>query len=170
MGLKLRAHPLGVAIAAEQFSHLGDWIAQKQTYAKLITDQLKNIPGINPPKQYQDSRPSWYAYVFQYRKEELDGLPVARFFEALQAEGCPEADRPGSTCPLNLLPLFQDPSELFPAYKDLIKYKPGDFPVAESFFSNAVKLPVWALPSDKALLLGYLEAIKKVVRFHRELL
>lgn len=170
MGLKLRIHPLAAAIAKEQFSHLDDWIAQKEEYAKLMTDRLKKLPGIHPPKQYNNSQPSWYAYVFQYHEEELDGLSVERFFAALQAEGCSDADRPGSTCPLNLLPLFQDPSQLFPACAGKIKYSRGEFPVAESFFQKAIKLPVWCLPADRDIVNGYLGAIEKVVRYHKDLL
>lgn len=170
MGLKLRIHPLAAAIAKEQFSHLDEWISQKQKYVKLMTNRLSKLPGIHPPKQYDNSQPSWYAYIFQYHEEELDGLPVEKFFAALQAEGCTDVDRPGSTCPLNLLPLFQNPSQLFPAYAGKIKYRKGQFPIAESFFQQAIKLPVWCFPSDKEIVMGYLEAIEKVVRHHKDLL
>lgn len=170
MGLKLRIHPLAAAIAKEQFGHLDDWITQKQEYVKLISDHLKKLAGIHPPKQYNNSQPSWYAYVFQYHEEELGGLPVEKFFAALQAEGCSDIDRPGSTCPLNLLPLFQNPSQLFPSYAGKLNYKPGEFPVAESFFQRAIKLPVWCFPSDREIVNDYIEAIEKVVKYHKDLL
>lgn len=170
MGLKLRIHPLAAAMAREQFNHLDEWINQKREYVKVMTDRLSKLPGIHSPKQYNSSQPSWYAYVFQYHEEELDGLPVEKFFTALQAEGCLDIDRPGSTCPLNLLPLFQDPSQLFPAYAGKIKYGKGEFPVAESFFQKAIKLPVWCFSIDREIVNGYLEAIEKVVKHHKDLL
>ena len=170
MGLKLRIHPLAATIAKEQFGHLDDWIAQREEYAKLITDRLSELPGIHPPKEYNDSHPSWYAYVFQYHEEELDGLPVEKFFAALQAEGCSDFDRPGSTCPLNLLPLFQNPSLLFPSYAGKLNYRPGEFPGAESFFQRAVKLPVWCFPSDREIVNAYIKAVEKVIEYHQELL
>jgi hypothetical protein len=45
----------------------------------------------------------------QYRSEEPGGLLIERLYKALHAEGATQVDRPGSTCPLNLLPLFQEP-------------------------------------------------------------
>ena len=48
--------------------------------------------------------PSWYAFIIHYRSEDLGGLSLERFYEALQAEGCNELDRPGSTYPLNYHP------------------------------------------------------------------
>jgi hypothetical protein len=106
----------------------------------------------------------------QYQPDELDGLPVERYHEALLAEGCAEADRPGSTCPLNLLPLFQDPGELFPAHKGIFAYQPGDFLHAEAFHAGAIKLPVWHLEEDTRLVEQYVEAFRKVSANYRGLL
>ena len=170
MGLKLRAHPLAVAILIEQFRHLDKWLNQIRIFSKLMIERLKKLPGIHPPKISINVEPSWYAFVFQYDKKELGGLPIERFFEAIKAEGCLEADRPGSTYPLNLLPLFQDPSKLFPSYKGRVKYKKGDFPVAERFFERAIKLPVWVNRNDTKLVNDYIDAIEKVVTNYQELL
>ena len=109
--------------------------------------------------------PSWYGFVFQYKPEEFDNLPIENFFGALQAEGLSEVDRPGSTSPLNLLPLFKNPTEMFPVYKKhYFSYKPGGFPKAEIFYQNAIKLPVWAYKSDLKFVNVYIAGIKKVVK------
>lgn len=42
MGLKLRAHPLAIAIADEQFGHLNDFLRTRNEYATRITEALKN--------------------------------------------------------------------------------------------------------------------------------
>jgi len=170
MGLKLRSHPLAVAIAQEQFSHLNKWLKQKRKFAKQMIKRLEILPGISCPKLLKNSNPSWYAFVFQYNKKELNGLSINKFFEAIQAEGCLEADMPGSTCPLNILPLFQKPGKLFPYYKNKLHYKIGDFPIAEKFFKNAIKLPVWVNSKDLNLVNLYLDAIEKVINNHKELL
>ncbi len=86
------------------------------------------------------------------------------------AEGCSRPTGPGSTCPLNLLPLFQEPSGLFPAYKGKLAYGPGDFPRAEAFHAGAIKLPVWHREEDLPLARQYVEAIRKVSAHHRDLL
>ena len=87
------------------------------------------------------------------------------------AEGLSEVDRPGSTCPLNLLPLFQNPVELFPIYeKHPFSYKPGDFPKAEKFYRNAIKLPIWATKKDLKMVSLYISGIKKIVNNFQDLL
>lgn len=45
--------------------------------------------------------------------------------------------------PLNLLPLFQQPEPLLPAYTDALVYGPGEFPQAEAVHATILKLPVW---------------------------
>ncbi|MGH2640044.1 MAG: DegT/DnrJ/EryC1/StrS family aminotransferase, partial [Rhabdochlamydiaceae bacterium] len=142
-GLKLRIHPLAAAIVNQQFDHLDDWLRQKRQFASYLGKRLGSIPGIEVPKFDARKSPSWYAYLFHYNGEELGNLPISRFYEALKAEGGKEFDRPNSTCPLNYLPLFQDPTAVYPDYK--ISYKKGDFPAAESFHETSIKMPVWAL-------------------------
>ena len=82
-----------------------------------------NFPGIGAPQVPDGVEPSWYAFLMQYKPEELKGLSVEKFYEALKAEGCDELDRPSSTCPLNYHPLFQNPEILFPKYKGKVNYR-----------------------------------------------
>jgi dTDP-4-amino-4,6-dideoxygalactose transaminase len=173
MGLKYRAHPLAITIAYPIFKNLEKYLRLKRLFANKMINALKEERGILLPLAFFDSKiePSWYGFVFQYRPEELDNLPIEKFFKALQAEGLSEVDRPGSTCPLNLLPLFQNPTELFPVYKKHdFSYKTGDFPKAEKFYQNAIKLPVWASKNDLKFVNLYIRRIKKVIRNYRNLL
>jgi dTDP-4-amino-4,6-dideoxygalactose transaminase len=170
MGLKLRAHPLAVAIVEEQFSHLDEFLVQKRIFVRYLQKTLRDVPGIRMPVIPKDSEPSWYAFVVQYVPEELENLPVKSFLAALQAEGCLEADMPGSTCPLNLLPLFQKPGILYPKHAGKVAYRVGDFPQAEHFFANAIKFPVWANTGDQEIVEQYVRAIKKVIKQYKDLL
>jgi hypothetical protein len=94
---------------------------------------------------------SWYGLPLTYQPEELGGLPVDHFHRAPLAEGCREVDRPGSTCPLNLLPLFDTPTSLLPGYPGDLHYRPGDFPRAEALHAATLKHPVWHAPDDDPL-------------------
>jgi perosamine synthetase len=173
MGLKYRAHPLAITIAYQLFKNLEKYLGFKRLFANKMIKALKDERGISLPPAFFDSKitPAWYGFVFQYKPDELDDLPVEKFFEALQTEGLSEVDRPGSTCPLNLLPLFKDPSELFSVYKkNYFSYKPGDFPKAEKFYQNAIKLPVWASKNDLKFVNLYIAGIKKVIKNYRNLL
>lgn len=73
-------------------------------------------------------------------------------------------------CPLNLLPLLQHPEPLFPELEGSFDYKPGDFPHAEAFHHNTLKLPVWHREEDRALLGQYLEALQKATTCYRDML
>ena len=101
--------------------------------------------------------------------KELNSLPLERFLAALQAEGCHTIDRPKSTCPLHLHPLFQNPTPLFPFYKNM-SYMPGDFPLAEKTYKNTLKLPVWHREEDLPLANSHLQAFEKVTTNHQHLL
>jgi dTDP-4-amino-4,6-dideoxygalactose transaminase len=173
MGLKYRAHPLAISIACEVFKNLDSYLKVKKFFAKRMIKELKGLPGISLPPAFfnSDFEPSWYGFLFQYKAKELDNLSLEKFFAALQSEGLKEADRPGSTSPLNFLPLFQNPTELFSDYKSQpFFYKPGDFPRAEKFYENAVKLPVWAFRKDSKIVNLYISGIKKVINNYRDLL
>lgn len=170
MGLKLRIHPLAAAIANEQMDHLDEILENRRKIASKMIEAFGNFAGIEPPAVNLLAEPTWYAMVFQFDGEKLNGLSLNRLYEALKAEGCKEFDLPTSTRPLNLLPLFQNPSLLFPKYEGCISYKPGDFPVAESFYKKALKLPVWHDLKDLKILDQYIGAFEKVIKNYRELL
>ena len=171
MGLKYRAHPLATAIALECLNNLSRWLNNKRNFADKIINELKGFEGLRLPNLSKEIKPSWHALVFQYKKEELKNLPIEVFYKGLIAEGLIEFDRPGSTCPLNLLPLFKDPSPLFPVYKKYpFSYQKGDFPKAEDFHKNALKIPIWAFKKDKKIVDLYIAGIKKVLNNYKNLL
>ncbi|MDE1827946.1 MAG: aminotransferase class I/II-fold pyridoxal phosphate-dependent enzyme [Candidatus Micrarchaeota archaeon] len=167
MGFKLRVHPLAAAIIHEQFPHLNEWLRQKRIFANLMNNFLKDMAGVETLDVPSYKKPSWYAYLFRYKSKELGGLEIEKFYKALKAEGCSEADIPKSTCPLNALPLFKNPNELFDGYK---APSPEQFPMAEDFYNNTIKLPVWTDSKDKVFVDLYLKTIEKVVINYRELL
>ncbi|MEV6873952.1 DegT/DnrJ/EryC1/StrS family aminotransferase [Amycolatopsis sp. NPDC051128] len=171
LGLKFRIHPLAAAIALVQLLDLDDYLVGRAELAQVLGDELSDAEGISVPKLADDVRSAWYGYPVIYDPDGLDGLPVERFYEALHAEGLVEVDRPGSTCPINLLPLFQDPRPLFPWHPNAnqIRYEPGQFPVAERLHARTLKMPVWHRQQDIALARQYAAGFRKVVGLHHEL-
>jgi dTDP-4-amino-4,6-dideoxygalactose transaminase len=171
MGLKFRIHPLAAAIALVQLLDLDDYLVGRAEIAQVLGDELSDVEGISVPQLADDVRPAWYGYPVIYDPDELNDLSIERFYEALHAEGLVEVDRPGSTCPLNLLPLFQDPRPLFPWHPNAnqIRYEPGQFPVAERLHARTLKLPVWHREQDIALTRQYAAGFRKVVGLHHEL-
>lgn len=170
MGLKHRIHPLAAAIGLEQLGHLDEYLNGRERIATYLIEELGDLPGIAVPQLPATAHSSWYGLLLQYRSDQLGGLPIERFYDALKAEGAAEVDRPGSTCPLNLLPLFQEPGWLFPALEGKVEYSPGDFPRAEQFHGNSLKLPVWHREEDLPLIDQYIAAFRKVTADYRDLI
>lgn len=172
MGLKFRIHPLAAAIAFDQLNRLDDYLDGREQIAHYMCTQLGQLRGIVVPDVPATDRPAWYGLPLIYEPDELDGLPVERFYAALQAEGCLEVDRPGSTCPLNTLPLFQDAEPLFPHDPVLygLHYHPGEFPVAEQVHRYTLKLPVWHREADLPLVRRYLDGFCKVTENYKQLM
>jgi dTDP-4-amino-4,6-dideoxygalactose transaminase len=167
-GLKLRAHPLALAIALEQFGHLEDWLAQREQFAAKISAALKEFPFLRLPDT-SGKRHGWYAYVMQFEAERANGINVDMFFRAARAEGLVELDRPNSTRPLNHFPLFNEPSRALPRlYAKGSARTARSFPVAERFSEAALKLPVWSFEDESPIVDAYIAGLVKVARAVRD--
>ncbi|UJB41656.1 DegT/DnrJ/EryC1/StrS family aminotransferase [Streptomyces sp. A1-5] len=170
-GLKLRIHPLAAALALDQLSRLDAYLAGREEIAAYLIRELGQVPGLEVSPMPEGVKSSWYALTATYRPDQLGGLPLNRFHAALVAEGATEFDRPGSTRPLNQLPLYQHPSHLFPGYPNIrSRYREGDFPVAEKAHMHTIKLPVWHREQDLSLAKQYVSAARKASEHHKELL
>ncbi|MFF3432194.1 DegT/DnrJ/EryC1/StrS family aminotransferase [Streptomyces sp. NPDC002602] len=170
-GLKLRIHPLAAALAHDQLAHLDTYLLGREEIASYLTRELGRIPGLEVTPMPDGVKSSWYALTATYRPDQLGGLRIDRFHQALAAEGATEFDLPGSTRPLNQLPLYQHPSHLFPSYPNIRnRYRPGDFPIAEKAHTHTIKLPVWHREQDLELAEQYVNAARKVSEHHKELL
>jgi dTDP-4-amino-4,6-dideoxygalactose transaminase len=171
MGLKFRIHPLAASIALEQLGHLDSYLNGRDFVARYLCSRLRELPGIVTPTIPDGHRAAWYGLPLTYVPEELNGVPVESFHAALLAEGLVEVDRPGSTCPLNRLPLFRDPNPLLARYgrNSSMSYEVGQFPVAERVWQHTLKLPVWHTEEDMPLVDRYIDGFCKVIDNHHEL-
>lgn len=161
-GMKLRAHPLAIRIAYEQFKDLDDINSQKQEYAKIIIEQLKDIKGLEVIEPMKDATNSWYALIIKYHPEYMNNVSREKFVDAVIAEGGVEIDIPNSTCPVNYLELFKYPDFLYDNYRNKIRYSEEDFSNATKFYNEIIKLPVWEYKDDEEIVYKYIRAIKKV--------
>lgn len=170
MGLKLRIHPLAAALAHAQLPRLQGYLTGRANVAARMYGALEGTPGIRIPHIPPLARPAWYALPLHYEPEQLGGLSVERFLDAVHAEGATAVDRPGSTRPLADHPLFQQPGGLLPGYTDLPGPAAGGFPVATRVHHRMLKLPVWHREEDVHLADAHVAAISKVARHHKDLI
>lgn len=161
-GLKLRAHPLAISIANEQFDHLDNWLQQKSIYANYIISELASIPFLQMP-DITNKQPAWYALVFNFI-DAIAPCHIDEFIRELHANGLLEVDRPKSTAPIYKMALFTKPSDALPRlYQHNFKTTEA-CPMADYFYQSAIKLPVWARAEDKPIVEKYVNGIKQVAK------
>jgi dTDP-4-amino-4,6-dideoxygalactose transaminase len=164
MGLKMRSHPLAVAFADTQLKKYQSYQRMRDRCAKDYDELLGKYPYIERIP-HADTKPSWYAYVFKYVQPKTSKVTRQKLVALLHEEGLIEVDIPGSTGPNHLLPIFQEPSVLFPHF-----YTAGkqfnvheSFHGANTFYSTVVKLPTWTQAEHEVLIKGYVKGLKKVL-------
>ncbi|MDD2870902.1 MAG: DegT/DnrJ/EryC1/StrS family aminotransferase [Candidatus Gracilibacteria bacterium] len=165
-GLKLRAHPLAIAIANDELSRLDTYLQDRNEFASYMINEVNDISFLQMPN-FDDKLPSWYAFVMQYNQDEANGILLEKFYEALICEGLDELDIPFSTSLIHNFDLFKELNNVNPRlYKENIKtYTDIDFPNSVKFYNNALKLPVWNRECDKEIVEKYVEGIKKVAYY-----
>ncbi|MGN1012479.1 MAG: aminotransferase class I/II-fold pyridoxal phosphate-dependent enzyme [Clostridia bacterium] len=166
-GLKLRAHPLAIRIAYEQFKNIDNINSIKQDMVNIIKNTIDKIDGLTLNEPYEGSKCSYYALIIKYDPSKFNNLPIERFIDALNAEGGVEYDKPGSTCPLNRLELFKNPSYFFPSYGKIFDEN-EKFVNADRFYDNSFKIPVWYNKEDENIVIKYCEILNKVSRYYKK--
>ena len=89
-GYKYRMHQLTSAVARVQLKYYRARMEEILKAMNYFWDLLEDVPGLQAHRPAKDSGSNmggWYAPRGIYKAEELDGLPLANYAEAVQAEG-----------------------------------------------------------------------------------
>ncbi len=166
LGVKFRAHALGLSLGVEQVRKLDEVNQKRRAVHQKFNQIAEEIPGLEPVKALEKATlGGFYGYRLLYNADELDGLSVETFIEALQAEG---AEVTGCDFPLlHTLPLFAEGFDLYggdrgPLAGDYPGYREGDLPVSEAVHRRVLALPAFTDPKP-GVLDQYMEAFRKVV-------
>ena len=166
-GLKLRAHPIAIRIAYEQFKDLDKINLVKQDMVQIVKNTVDKIDGLTLNIPYEGSKCSYYALIIKYDSSKFNNTPIEEFVRALNEEGGVEFDKPGSTCPLNRLELFKNPSYFFPFYDKILKDN-EKFQGADIFYDNSFKIPVWYNKDDEEIVIKYCDILNKVSNYYKK--
>ena len=175
-GYKYRMHQLSSAVGRIQLKHYDERNAEILKAMTYFWDLLEGVPGIKahrPSKELGSFMGGWYAAHGLYRSEELDGLPLSRFAEAVQAEGC--GCSPGCNFPLHLHPLFNTcdvyghgkPTRLAHCDRDIRQPK-GSLPVSENVYNLIYSIP-WFKHYRPEIIAEYDNAFRKVAENYIDL-
>jgi hypothetical protein len=117
----------------------------------------------------------WYYPRGLYRPEELGGLPIGRFCEAVRAEGAGQC-WPGANRPLHLHPVFHE-ADLFRQGKPTmiafgqrdVRQGPGTLPVSESVAETVYGVP-WFKHHRPEIIAEYAAAYRKAAENAEQLM
>jgi perosamine synthetase len=178
-GYKYRMHQMTSAMAREQIKNYPGQVAEIEKCMTYFWDLLEGLPGVRahrPPKGSGLTMGGWYAATGHYRPEELGGLSISRFCQAVTAEGVPLS--PGANKALHLHPIFNTidvyhqgrPTRIanLPEGVDVRQPK-GSLPVAEALQARVFFVP-WFKHYRPQVIEEHAAAFRKAVENYRELL
>ncbi|MBE0536072.1 MAG: DegT/DnrJ/EryC1/StrS family aminotransferase [Phycisphaerae bacterium] len=178
-GFKNRMHQLSSAVGLVQLDAYPAQMAEIDKAMNYFCDLLDDLPGIRPIRPVpggNTTKGGWYYPLFRYVPEELGGLSLMRFSQAVAAEGA--VCRPGCNKPLHLHPLFTTmdvyghgrPTCLANLHPSASPYRfPEKLPVAEAANRLTFEAP-WFKHYRPEIITQHAEAYKKVIRNHKALL
>jgi dTDP-4-amino-4,6-dideoxygalactose transaminase len=176
-GVKYRANQLASALGRSQLRHYDERVEEIQRAMNYFWDCLEGAPGIKahrPRKESGSTMGGWYAAKGLYRGEELGGLDVGTFCEAVRAEGV--ATSPGPNKPMHIHPVLNDcdiyghgkPTRIANTERD-VRQAPDSLPVALNIHKNCYSIP-WLKRYDKAIIEEQAAAFRKVAENAEQLL
>jgi perosamine synthetase len=127
-GYKYNPTDIAAAIGLEQLKHADSFYQARKKIANAYTQQLKDIPEIQLPRETQSVKSSWHLFPIR-----LSGNLVPERDRIIQ-----ELGRRGITVSVHFLPLH-----MHSFYRDKYHYRPDDFPDALHASKGILSLPVY---------------------------
>ena len=176
-GFKFRMHQLSSAVGKVQLKSYDARCAEIQKAMAYFWDLLEDVPGLKPHRPAKDSGSNMgghYAPHGHYAAEELGGLSVTRFVEAVQAEGF-ECSA-GCNAALHLHPILNTcdiyghgkPTRIANSDRDL-RQPAGSLPVSEGIGAHLFSIPSFKQYQPE-IIEEYANAFRKVAENYKELL
>ena len=178
-GAKHRIHQLSSAFGLVQLELYPKQMAEIDKAMNYFCDLLEDTAGIRPirpAKGTKTTKGGWYYPHFKYIADELGGLSLSRFSQAIVAEG--SICNPGCNKPLHLHPLFTTmdvyghgrPTRI--AFLDesaTIEQYVETLPVAEGVTRRVFEVP-WFKHYEPEIIEQHAGAYKKVIENYQSLL
>jgi len=164
-------HQLSSVVGLEQLKKYPAESAEINKAMNYFWDMLEGVPGLDahrPAKNSGSTKGGWYACHGLYKKEELGGLSLKRFCEAVQAEGAPMCGA-GCNAALHTHPLFSSVDVYGSGTPTNRAGYSGDLPVAENVQAMTFNIP-WFKHYRPEIIAEYAAAYRKVAENYRDLL
>jgi perosamine synthetase len=176
-GYKYRMHQMSAAVGRVQLKHYDRRIAEIRKAMNYFWDLLEGVPGLQAhrtPKDSDSDMAGWYAPHGLYHPEQLGGLSVTRFAEAVRAEG--SQCSPGINKPLHTHELLNTadvyghdrPTRIAFADRD-VRQAIGSLPISEQIGHRTYSIP-WFKHYRPEIIEQHANAFRKVAENYEELL
>ena len=176
-GYKHRMNQWCAAMGKVQLKHYPERVAEIEKAMTYFCDLLDEIPGLKthrPAKNSGLTKGGWYFPICHYNPEELKGVSLKKFGEAICAEGI--TIRAGINFPLHLHKVFHE-ADLFNMGKPTmisfgqrdVRQEAGSLPVAEDSSNRNFIIPRFVI-FDKNEIEKVAAAFRKVVENIDELI
>lgn len=176
-GYKYRMHQVSSAMGRVQLKYYDQRCAEIDKAMNYFWDLLEGVPGLRPhrtPPNTDTTMAGWYAAHGHFVPEELGGLSVTRFCEAVSAEGAPA--RPGCNLPMHNHSLLHDadvyghgkPTRIAHASRD-VRELDRSLPVSDRIGHRVYSIP-WFKHFRPQQIEQYAAAYRKVAENYQELL
>jgi perosamine synthetase len=140
LGLKYRAHPLGIAFALTQLPLLASWLRGKSANGEHLDEIVTSVHGVTPLDPRDAARESSrYAYVFTVDAAAA-GFTRDQLLGAMRAENFADIEVPVSGGPLDTLAAFQRPISPVASYR--VTGVRGPYPEAGRIARTSLRLSV----------------------------
>lgn len=132
LGLNYRMTDMQAALGLSQIQRLDAMVARRQVLADRYDSLLADLPVIRPGRA-ADAYSAWHLYCIQI--DELQTNHSRRqVFETLRADGI--------GVNVHYIPVHTQP------FYRARGFNPGDFPVSEIYYKNAITIPLYATMRD----------------------
>ena len=144
LGYNYRMTDIQAALGLSQMSRLDEFVSSRHVLANRYNELLKE-DWIELPWQHPDTYSGLHLYIIRLKKNK-QGITHRQLFEKLRTSGI--------LVNLHYIPVYTHP------YYEEIGYDRNEFPQAESYYSEAISIPMFATltPSEQQFVV---DTIKK---------
>lgn len=147
LGYNYRMTDLQAALGLSQLTKLDTFLSKRRDIAKKYNEALVDMPGVIIPSQLEETDSGWHLYMIQLDRKLINKSRKQIFDEMRDLN---------IGVHVHYIPVYWHP------YYQQLGYTKGTCPIAESFYEQALTLPIFPKMTDRDVL-DVIEALRSVL-------